>query len=111
MLMFRFILVYLLADLTAKAREEKGGAVEFFLEQPAEPQAEPRCASWWRTPEWEALEKLHELKKVTFLQGDWGGRAAKPTTIGTRERHLQATSRRSSRARTRDGQAEVDDDG
>ena len=82
-LMFRFILVYLLADLTAKAREEKGGAVEFFLEQPAEPQAEPRCASWWRTPEWEALEKLHELKKVTFLQGDWGGRAAKPTTIGT----------------------------
>ncbi|CAJ1343369.1 unnamed protein product, partial [Effrenium voratum] len=82
-LMFRFILIYLLADITAKARENEGGGVEFFMEQPAEPKGEPRCASWWRTPEWKTLEKLHGLKEVTFMQGDWGGRAAKPTTIGT----------------------------
>ena len=78
-LMFRFILIYLLADITAKARENEGGGVKFFMEQPAEPKGEPRCASWWRTPEWKTLEKLHNLKEVTFMQGDWGGRAVKPT--------------------------------
>ena len=82
-LMFRFILVYLLADITAKARKNEGGGVKFFMEQPAEPKGEPRCASWWRTPEWKTLEKLHDLKEVTFMQGDWGGRAVKPTTVGT----------------------------
>ena len=53
------------------------------MEQPAELKGEPRCASWWRTPEWKTLEKLHDLKGVTFMQGDWGGRAVKPTTVGT----------------------------
>ena len=82
-LMFRFILIYLLADITAKVRENEGGGVEFFMEQPAEPKGEPRCALWWRTPEWKTLEKLHNLREVTFMQRDWGGRAVKPTTVGT----------------------------
>ena len=78
-LLFRFILLYVLADLKAKAevKVEREGNVGFLLEQPAEPRA------FWRTDEWRNLKKIHHLREITFKQGDWGGKAPKPTTVGT----------------------------
>ena len=83
-LLFRFILLYVLADLQSKSEDkEEKGRVGFLIEQPAEPKNEPRCPSFWRTEEWQRLKQIHGLREVTFKQGDWGGRASKPTTVGT----------------------------
>ena len=83
-LLFRFILLYVLADLKSKSEDqEEKGRVGFLIEQPAEPKNEPRCPSFWRTEEWQRLKQTHGLCEVTFKQGDWGGRASKPTTVGT----------------------------
>ena len=53
----------------------------FLLEQPAEPPQEPTCASFWRTGEWKALKTILGLDLLTFNQGDFGGLAAKPTSL------------------------------
>ena len=39
--------------------------------------------SFWSTPEWSCLAKLHDLKEWSFDQGPLGHCKRKPTTIGT----------------------------
>ena len=39
--------------------------------------------SFWETPEWRGLQEEFQLKEATFNQGNLGGLAAKPATLGT----------------------------
>ena len=64
-----------------RRREEPVG---FLVEQPADPSHyQPECVSWWRTPQWRGLREDKGLLELTFNQGDYGGVAVKPTTLGT----------------------------
>ena len=89
-LLFRMILLYVVAQMardsqlrsagsTTKTELGKKRQVGFLLEQPAEPEEEPACASFWRTYEWVTMKRMMKVRAVTFFQGDFGGEARKPT--------------------------------
>ena len=81
-MMWRMIMLYLVADEVAMRKREE--PVGFLVEQPADPSHyQPECVSWWRTPQWRGLREDKWLLEVTFNQGDYGGVAVKPTTLGT----------------------------
>ena len=90
-MMFRMMLLYVVAQMTRDAllsdrsakRLGKKTAVAFLLEQPQSPEDYSRCASIWRTHEWQEFRYAHHMWEYHFMQGDWGGVARKPTTLGT----------------------------
>ena len=95
-MLYRMIMVYIVADMGRKALRglqdehqdgsrlpRRKGKTRFLLEQPAEPEHQPSCASWWRTEEWFKLKKYYDLELYTFDQQDWGGKAHKPTSVAT----------------------------
>ena len=81
------ILLQVVAQMRRDVRLGQGSKLRlnpkvcFLLEQPAEPPQEPTCASFWRTGEWKALKTILGLDLLTFNQGDFGGLAAKPTSL------------------------------
>ena len=86
-LMWRMILLYVVAEHVGRANEEdkKGGeepVVWFGMEQPANPTYKPEVVSIWETPQWKLLKKVYQFSTWTFNQGDWGAEAVKPTTWG-----------------------------
>ena len=56
----------------------------FAVEQPMEPHYEPRCVSFWLTPEWLALKEMYGWEEQGFNQGDYaeGPVPVKPTKFG-----------------------------
>ena len=93
-LLFRMILLYVVAQMARDSQLRSAGSttrtelgkkrqVGFLLEQPAEPEEEPACASFWRTYEWVTMKRMMKVRAITFFQGDFGGEARKPTTCGT----------------------------
>ena len=104
LLMWRFLFVAIVADLSRKARgEEHGCAVA--LEQPSEPDYMPETVSWWRTSEWKTLKRLNGWHEQHFNQGDYSEVPkevpVKPTTIGGSLR-LQLPESRNPLAKGRD---------
>ena len=81
-LMWRALMVLLVAIHVRRAHGEKGKEVKFLIEQPAEPEDLPEVVSWWRTQEWKDLKRIYKWEEMTFRQGDFGGKAPKPTTVG-----------------------------
>ena len=81
-LMWRALMIAIVAIHVRRAQDEKIGEVRFLVEQPAEPEDLPEVVSWWRTQEWKELKKIYGWEEKTFRQGDLGGKAPKPTTVG-----------------------------
>ena len=81
-MMWRMLAIYLVAE---EVRNAKGGPqVGFVLEQPADPRKYmPGCPTFWGTTQWEAFEEMEGMAEYEFYQGDFGGAAPKPTTLGT----------------------------
>ena len=63
--------------------EGKLEAINFLLEHPQAPEEMPEVVSIWRTEAWKKLKELHRLREHHVDQGDLGGGATKPTTLGT----------------------------
>ena len=93
-LLFPIILLYVLAQMARDSQLRNAGAtkkqelgkkrqVGVLLEQPAEPEEEPACASFWRTFEWVTMKRMMRVHAAIFYQGDFGGEARKPTMCGT----------------------------
>ena len=57
--------------------------IGILIEHPAAPEDKPEVVSWWRTQQWQALQKSYNLNTYDLDQGDLGGLARKPTTLGT----------------------------
>ena len=85
LMMLRMIMIYLVAEETRKA----GGAINdqdrtgFLLEHPSAPEDHPEVVSWWRTQPWRRLQEAYKLTTYDLDQGELGGLAYKPTTLGT----------------------------
>ena len=79
MLLFRMVLLFIVAqmardsqirnDLMMKKELGKKKQVGLLLEQPAEPQEEPNCASLWRMFEWTQMQRFLHLQALTFYRG------------------------------------------
>ena len=81
-MMFRSWMLYVVAEECRKA-EGKLEAINFLLEHPQAPEEMPEVVSIWRTEAWKKLKELHRLREHHVDQGDLGGGATKPTTLGT----------------------------
>ena len=85
LMMLRLIMIYLVAEETRKA----GGAVGrqdrtgILIEHPSIPEDMPEVVSWWRTDQWRRLQEAYGLTTYELDQGELGGLAYKPTTLGT----------------------------
>ena len=109
-MMWRFLYIAIVADLSRKARgEEVGCAVA--LEQPSAPDYMPETVSWWRTSEWQHLKQLNGWHEQHFNQGDYSEIPkevpVKPTTFGG-SLHLALPTSRNTLARGRDPQGSKD---
>ena len=102
-LMWRMILLFVVADEAGKAKKEEGREEEkvwFGLEQPATPEYKPEVVSFWKTSQWKQLQEMYGFEAWSFNQGDWGGEAVKPTTWGgSLEIQLPQERNRDARAR------------
>ena len=78
----RMVMLFVVAEEVRKA-SQKQVPVAFLLEHPAAPMDVLQAVSWWRTEQWQALRKVYGLSEVDLDQGEWGGHAVKPTTLGT----------------------------
>ena len=71
-LLFRMLTLYIVAEMARSGggkQEEpvvKKPLVAFLLEQPARPEREPECASFWRTPEWSQLGYYYDLEEYSI---------------------------------------------
>ena len=81
-MLMRMILLYIVSEEVRRATERQSPTT-FLLEHPAEPKGMPDVVSWWRTPQWKAMQKVYSLREIHVDQGAWGGEAYKPTTLGT----------------------------
>ena len=82
-LMWRMLFLFMVAEYTRRA-QMKADPVHLVLEQPASPRSyEPEAVSFWDTKEWKGIRDEFKLNEVTFNQGNLGGLAPKPTTLGT----------------------------
>ena len=81
-MLLRMVMLFVVAEEVRKA-SQKQAPVAFLLEHPAAPMDVPEAVSWWRTEQWQALRKVYGLGEVDLDQGEWGGHAVKPTTLGT----------------------------
>ena len=81
-MMWRAIVLALVAVHVGRTQDQRSEDVRFMLEQPAEPEELPEVVSFWRTSLWKRLKEIYGWEESTFLQGDWGGKAGKPTTVG-----------------------------
>ena len=83
--MLRLIMIFLVAEETRKA----GGAVGrqdrtgILIEHPSIPEDMTEVVSWWRTAQWRSLQEAYSLTTYELDQGELGGLAYKPTTLGT----------------------------
>ena len=83
-LMFKMILLYLVAKYTRKVEQwGESKPTHFLLEQPDSPDYMPEVVSFWWTRQWEALCRAEELSLMRIKQGDYGGQYVKPTGLGT----------------------------
>ena len=109
-MMWRFLYIAIVADLSRKARGEKVGCA-VALEQPSAPDYMPETVSWWRTSEWKHLKQLNGWHEQHFNQGDYveipKEVPVKPTTFGGSMR-LELPTSRNSLARGRDPQGSKD---
>ena len=81
-MMWRMLAIYLVAEEARNAK--RGPQVGFVLEQPADPRKYmPGCPTFWGTTQWEAFEEMEGMAEYELYQGDFGGAAQKPTTLGT----------------------------
>ena len=80
----------------------------FAVEQPMEPHYEPRCVSFWLTPEWLALKEMYGWEEQGFNQGDYaeGPVPVKPTKFGGNLK-LRLPEKLNSEARGRSHSASV----
>ena len=85
LMMLRLIMLFLVAEETRKA----GGAIGrqdqtgFLIEHPSSPDNMPDVVSWWLTDQWKRLQGTYSLTTYDLDQGELGGLAFKPTTLGT----------------------------
>ena len=107
-MMWRFLYIAIVADLSRKARgEEVGCAVA--LEQPSAPDYMPETVSWWRTSEWKHLKQLNGWHEQHFNQADYSEIPkevpVKPTTFGGSLHLALPTSRNTLAQGSKDSQA------
>ena len=81
-MMWRAITIALIAIHVGRAQRPEEEDAKFLVEQPAEDERFPETVAFWRTEEWKMLRRFYNWKEVTFRQGDFGGKACKPTTVG-----------------------------
>ena len=62
--------------------QPRGDQPAFMLEHPAQPGEMLEVVSWWRTHQWKAFQASYDMVEVTVDQGELGGEAHKPTTLG-----------------------------
>ena len=83
-MMFKMILLYLVAKYTRKVEQwGESKPTHFLLEQPDSPDYKPEVVSFWWTSEWSALQNAEGLQLMRIQQGDYGGQYVKPTGLGT----------------------------
>ena len=81
-------MLYIVAEEVRKAGGAKavnytdGGRVGFLLEHPSAPVDLPETVSWWRTVQWTNMKEIYGFREVDVDQGEIGGLACKPTTLG-----------------------------
>ena len=105
-MMWKMILLYLVANASRKALKKDDGrraSVGFLLEQPAPPEYKPEVVSFWWTSQWRSLQQLESLELLTVNQGDYGGDAVKPTGLGTNLDVAEGRLRGQGRARPMNG--------
>ena len=82
-LMWRGIFLFIVSRYASDARGQHKEPVRLLIEQPASPRDyQPEVVSFWDTWEWKQLKKEFTLHETHVNQGDYGGRATKPTTFG-----------------------------
>lgn len=81
-LLWRMMLIYIVAEEVNKVEPGKKKMIGFGIEQPAYPEYMPEVVSLWKTSQWMKMKEMYGLEEVTFNQGDYGGEAVKPTTWG-----------------------------
>ena len=81
-LMWRLWTIALVAIHVRRTQDDSKKDVKVLVEQPKEPDEYPEVVSFWRTEEWTRLRNIYNFQEQTFLQGDWEGKAPKPTTVG-----------------------------
>ena len=81
-MLWRAVTLAVIAIHVRRAQESEKPDPKFLIEQPAEDERFPETVALWRTEEWGMLRRLYNWKEVTFRQGDYGGKATKPTTVG-----------------------------
>ena len=81
-MLWRAITLALVSTHHRRAVQPHLQEVQFLVEQPSSPQNYPEVVSLWRTEEWKKLCEVYGWKEIHFNQGDWGGKAEKPTTVG-----------------------------
>ena len=82
LMILRMNMIYIVAEEVRRATK-KSRPVAYLMEHPAAPMDLPEVVSWWKTPQWRALKNIYSLAEVTLDQGEAGGLAHKPTTLGT----------------------------
>lgn len=81
-MLWRAITLALVSTHHRRAVQPHLPEVQFLVEQPSSPQNYPEVVSLWRTEEWKKLCEVYGWREIHFNQGDWGGKAEKPTTVG-----------------------------
>ena len=81
-LLWRMMMIYIVAEEVNKVEPGKKKMIGFGIEQPAYPEYMPEVVSLWKTSQWMKMKEMYGLEEVTFNQGDYGGEAVKPTTWG-----------------------------
>lgn len=69
-LLWRMVMLYIIAEEVNKLDEEKKKKIGFGIEQPAYPEYMLEVVSLWRTSQWGSLKRMYDLKEITFNQGD-----------------------------------------
>ena len=104
-LMARFWMLYIVSEMVRKAKDDKD-QVEMLMEQPAIPKKE-EVVSIWRTKQWEEMERIHNFRRQTFNQSEFGALATKPTTIAGTLRLMVPMKGRKGEVRSVEGKSEV----
>ena len=104
-MMWKMILLYLVAKASRKALRRKANELEvgLLIEQPAAPDYKPEVVSFWWTQQWKALKEHEGLWLTNVNQGDYGGEAVKPTGLGTNLKVADGKLRGHGKARPAEG--------
>ena len=85
LMMMLYVVAQMGRDVTLRNNTTKAlkPRVAFLIEQPAISERFPESASLWKLECWHLMKFFYHFKEYTFMQGDFGGIARKPTTLGT----------------------------